>query len=157
MYHIAVQYAADERMAPKSGKLRHWAEAALKSNRDSAELTIRIVDTEEMTDLNFTYRHKHKPTNVLSFPAPPEIQKQEDILGDIVICADVVNHEAKEQNKSSEAHWAHMTVHGVFHLLGYDHEEDAEAEKMEALEKIVMKSLGFPDPYATGDDIKHYE
>lgn len=157
MYHIAVQYAADERLAPKSVELSHWAEAALQNNIDEAELTIRIVSEEEMTELNSTYRHKNKPTNVLSFPAPPDIRDQAAILGDIVICASVVNAEADEQNKTQKAHWAHMTIHGVFHLLGHDHENDQEAEEMEALEINVMKTLGFPDPYATGDDIKHYE
>lgn len=157
MYHIDVQYAADERLAPKPTALCQWAEAALEHNIDETELTIRIVDTAEITHLNAVYRHKDKPTNVLSFPAPDDIRKLANVLGDIVICANIVNDEAKQQGKSAEAHWAHMTIHGVFHLLGHDHENDAEAEIMETLEKNVMKKLGFPDPYATGDDIKSHE
>lgn len=147
MHHIIVQYAINERIAPKSQDLCHWAEAAVCDHMDSSEITIRVVDSAEMTYLNNTYRQKNKPTNVLSFPAPEDIRELTGTLGDIVICAEVVNTEAKEQNKRQEAHWAHMTIHGVLHLLGFNHEEDNEAEEMENLEKVVMQKLGFPDPY----------
>lgn len=157
MYHIAVQYAADEETSPEPDALRRWAQAALQHHINDAELTLRIVDKAEITELNATYRHKNYATNVLSFPAPMDIRDREGILGDIVICADIVNHEAQEQNKQQEAHWAHMTIHGVFHLLGYDHENDQEAEEMETLEINVMKTLGYPDPYITGENTKPHE
>lgn len=152
MYKITIQHAADSAaFIPQSTALRKWAKKALREQIPSAEATIRIVSLEEMTELNSTYRRKQGPTNVLSFPfdMPEEIAIDIDIpiLGDIVICADVVNREAAEQNKPPEAHWAHMIIHGMFHLLGYDHEVESEAEVMEALEIDVMKKLGFPNPY----------
>lgn len=154
MYHINIQHAADKSSAPASSLLRLWAECGLKMKIDFAEITIRIVNLEEMTQLNETYRHKKGPTNVLSFPfmLPKDIPVEIPYLGDIVICSDVVNRESIEQNKSPNAHWAHMIVHGVFHLLGYDHETDKEAEEMEALEIKAMQELGFPNPY-NGENI----
>lgn len=159
MYQITIQHAADKALAPKSTLLRQWAKKALSRKIDSADVTIRIVDTEEMTDLNSTYRHKNGPTNVLSFPfvTPDNIDIAIPILGDIVICSDVVNREADEQEKMRNAHWAHMIVHGVFHLLGYDHENDKDAEVMEKLEIETLDKLGFKNPYETGEDIKHYD
>ncbi|MBV9575277.1 MAG: rRNA maturation RNase YbeY [Gammaproteobacteria bacterium] len=149
MYQIDIQLIADKTLAPKKSLLRQWAKIALSQKMASAELGIRIVDIEEMTLLNATYRKKNKPTNVLSFPfsAPQGVTFDQPILGDIVICAAVVNQEAIEQKKSVEAHWAHMIVHGIFHLLGYDHETDSEAEVMERLEIQVMEKLGFKNPY----------
>jgi probable rRNA maturation factor len=159
MYHIIIQHAADDAPAPKSSLLRKWAKAALSQKTESAEVTIRIVTTPEMTHLNKTYRYKDGPTNVLSFPfeTPKEVDINIPILGDIVVCAEVVNREAIEQGKPFEAHWAHMIVHGVFHLLGYDHENDADANTMETLEKNVLKNLGFENPYhVTGEsDCRH--
>jgi probable rRNA maturation factor len=115
--------------------------------QESAELTVRIVDTEESHQLNHDYRGKDKPTNVLSFPfeAPPGMEL--DLLGDLIICRQVVEKEAEEQNKPLLAHWAHMVVHGSLHLLGYDHIEDDEAEEMESLETEIMQTMGFEDPY----------
>lgn len=149
MYHISVQRAVSPISVPSTVQLKNWVKSALKNQLPSAELTIRIVDKEEMTFLNSTYRHKNKPTNVLSFPSelPEELKIDVPILGDIVICAEVIEEEAKEQHKQTNAHWAHMVVHGVLHLLGYDHEIDQDAEKMEAEEIIILKSLGFSDPY----------
>ena len=126
MYRIVIQYAAPRRHTPKVALLRYFAETALHDNIARAEVTIRIVDVDEMTELNALYRHKGGPTNVLSFPAPDEVKAAMNVLGDIVICADVVNREADEQQKTKEAHWAHITIHGIFHLLGYDHEKDDE-------------------------------
>ena len=157
MYHIVIQYAANKRLAPKAADIRCWAEKALHNHIAAAEVTIRIVNIDEMTQLNRQFRHKNGPTNVLSFPAPADIKAEAGMLGDIVICADVVNREAEEQHKKPEAHWAHMTIHGIFHLLGHDHEKDEEAEVMEALEIAVMRSLGFSDPYATGDNRINHE
>jgi probable rRNA maturation factor len=132
---------------PAEDDFRRWVEAALAGRRGEAELTIRVVDAEESAELNGTYRHKPGPTNVLSFPfaAPPGVELP--LLGDIVICAPVVAREAAEQGKTAPAHWAHMTVHGCLHLLGYDHIDPAEAEIMESLEKEVLSALGYADPY----------
>lgn len=159
MYQIITQYVTDKKLAPKAALLRQWAQSVLEKKIPSAEITIRIVDVEEMTELNSTYRQKKGPTNVLSFPfdMPEEVDVEIPILGDIVICAEVVNREAQEQQKKPMAHWAHMIVHGTFHLLGYDHETDTEADIMEALEIEIMQSLGFPNPYEIGEDIKHYD
>lgn len=134
---------------PQDAQLELWARTALAGRTEFAEpeLTIRLVQLEESQELNFAYRGKDKPTNVLSFPfeAPPEVPIE--LLGDLVICAPVVNQEAIEQHKNAEAHWAHMVVHGCLHLLGFDHIKDDEAEIMENLERQIMASLGFPDPY----------
>jgi probable rRNA maturation factor len=132
---------------PDEAQLRRWAQAALGSSLDEAEVVVRVVDEAESAELNFNYRHKNGPTNVLSFPfeAPPGLELP--LLGDLVICAPVVAREAQEQHKTLEAHWAHMVVHGVLHLMGYDHIDEAEAEEMETLEIKVLASLGYSNPY----------
>ncbi|MEZ5589739.1 MAG: rRNA maturation RNase YbeY [Gammaproteobacteria bacterium] len=140
---------------PTKTQLQRWAGAALVDPRaqTATELTIRLVDEAESSMLNETYRHKQGPTNVLSFPfeAPiPEIDMP--LLGDIVICVPVVEHEAAEQNKPLIAHWAHLVIHGVLHLQGYDHQTETEADIMEALEVTLLDQLGFPDPYRDGID-----
>ena len=113
------------------------------------ELSLRLVDEAESADLNQRYRGKAGPTNVLSFPfEPPPGIKGPRYLGDLVICVPVVAREAAEQGKAPEAHWAHLVVHGVLHLLGYDHLDEAEAQAMEALETRLLANLGFPPPYA---------
>lgn len=154
MYQIVIQHAADKALAPKDALLRKWAKFALSKKIPAAEVTLRIVTIDEMAKLNLAYRHKQGPTNVLSFPfvVPEDISVDIPILGDIVICAEVVNHEANEQGKSPSAHWAHMVVHGIFHLLGYDHETDQQAQVMETLEIETLNILGFPNPYDIGDD-----
>lgn len=141
------QLAAPADGVPDSERLVAWARAALAGRCDEAELTVRVVEPEESQALNRDYRGKDKPTNVLSFPfeAPPGVEIP--LLGDLVVCAEVVAREAEEQGKPLEAHWAHMVVHGVLHLLGYDHMEDAEAEAMEALEVEILATLNIPDPY----------
>src|SRR5690606_500913 len=113
------------------------------------ELSIRIVDRDEIQALNAQYRHKNTPTNVLSFPCelPPAVDVP--LLGDIVICAQVVQEEAAAQHKAELSHWAHMVVHGTLHLLGYDHMDDAEANEMESLEIEILNTLGFANPYTT--------
>lgn len=133
---------------PTDAQFQQWFEQAVQSFREQAEVTIRLVDEDESQSLNRDYRGKDKPTNVLSFPfdAPPGIEL--DLLGDLVICRQVVEKEAKEQNKDLFAHWAHMVVHGSLHLLGYDHINDEEAEEMESLEISIMNALGFDNPYA---------
>lgn len=132
---------------PEEEDIRHWISAALVGRTTDTEITVRLVEREEMTTLNQSYRGKPGATNVLSFPAdlPPDLALP--LLGDIVICAPVVSQEAQEQEKSSAAHWAHLTVHGTLHLLGYDHIHEDEALIMEALETEVLAGLGFPCPY----------
>nr|WP_260295329.1 rRNA maturation RNase YbeY [Sedimenticola hydrogenitrophicus] len=128
-----------------------WAEAALHGRLERAELVVRIVDREESRQLNREYRGKDSTTNVLSFPfeAPAVVADDPlgDLLGDLVICAPLVAQEAAEQGKPLEAHWAHLLVHGVLHLLGFDHINDPEAETMEGLEVEILESLGYSDPY----------
>jgi len=130
---------------PDPQDFHRWATAVLQGRH--AELGIRVVDEDEGRRLNRRYRGRDKPTNVLSFPAdlPPGVDLP--LLGDLVICAPVVIREAGEQNKDVTAHWAHLTVHGVLHLLGHDHETSVEAGLMEAQERRVLAGLGFSDPY----------
>ncbi len=150
-----MQYFVDLQIAtqntdnlPTEEQFNLWFEQAVKSFREQAEVTIRVVDEFESQSLNRDYRGKDKPTNVLSFPfeAPPGVEL--DLLGDLIICRQVVEKEAEEQNKDLFAHWAHMVVHGSLHLLGYDHIDDEEAEEMESLEISIMNALGFENPYA---------
>ena len=132
---------------PPPALLRQWVAAAVGAR--PVELSLRIVDEAEITQLNASYRGQHTPTNVLAFPAHMPEELGLALLGDVVICAPVVRAEAREQHKALEAHWAHMVVHGTLHLLGYDHIDDAEAEAMEAQEIAILDRLNFPDPYQT--------
>ncbi|MDE1358280.1 rRNA maturation RNase YbeY [Vibrio aestuarianus] len=136
-----------EQGLPTFNDFSQWLNKAVTPFQTQAEVTIRVVDVQESQQLNREYRGKDKPTNVLSFPfeAPPGMEI--DLLGDLVICRQVVEQEAQEQNKPLLAHWAHMVVHGSLHLLGYDHIEDDEAEEMESLETEIMLDMGFEDPY----------
>ena len=130
-------------------RIKKTAQAILNAlDCPEGELSILLVDDDRIQALNREYRRKDYPTNVLSFPfrAPPPVQS--DLLGDLVICAPVVRREAAEQGKGESAHWAHMVVHGVLHLMGYDHLQEEEAEQMEALERQVLSGLGYSDPYA---------
>jgi probable rRNA maturation factor len=136
---LAVQFAIKPENAPTRHQFRKWALAALETD---AEIALRLVDAEEGQTLNRDYRGKDYPTNVLTFPL-----NDEPLMGDIVLCAPVVAKEAAEQNKSLEAHYAHLTVHGVLHLQGYDHENEQDAEVMEALETQILSKLGYADPY----------
>jgi len=145
---VTVNYAAPRTGVPAAVSFRKWVAAALKGRIREADLAIRIVDAKEGRALNRHYRGKDYATNVLSFPAElPEGVKM-PLLGDLVLCAPVVAREAKEQHKTVAAHYAHMTVHGVLHLLGWDHDDDKEAEAMEQLEREILADLGLPDPYA---------
>ena len=148
---IDVQVAGSRSGLPAVAKLRHWARTALAGRRAAAELSIRVVDAAESQALNRRFRGKDKPTNVLSFPAelPPELGLP--LLGDIVICREVVAAEAEAQGKAPDAHWAHMVIHGTLHLLGYDHQADDEAAEMETLEAELLAELGWPDPYKERD------
>jgi probable rRNA maturation factor len=140
------------RTAPTNALFESWVRAALKPRVADAEISLRIVDEAEIAELNHAYRGKNYATNVLSFPAdlPPELNLPH--LGDIVICAAIVEQEATEQEKPIEAHWAHMIVHGTLHLLGYDHIDDDEAEAMEQLEIAILSQLNYPNPYDSDAD-----
>ncbi len=145
---VDVQNASREQV-PSSGALRQWIAAALagRTTQGAVEISVRLVDAEEMARLNARYRGKDGATNVLSFPAdlPPNLDLP--LLGDIVICAPVVLAEAAQQGKSASAHWAHMTIHGTLHLLGYDHIKEEEAEIMEALESAILRQFDYGCPY----------
>lgn len=143
---VAIDSASSE-PAPEEGDLRRWISAALRDRQQDTEISVRLVDIDEMSELNLRYRNKAGPTNVMSFPAelPPQISHP--LLGDIVICGAVVRAEAAEQGKTEKAHWAHMTIHGTLHLLGYDHIVEDEALAMEALETAILATLNYPCPY----------
>lgn len=132
---------------PLESDFNKWISIAVETKITKAELCIVIIDKEEMILLNQQYRNKKDATNVLSFPAKIPSDLALNILGDIVICAPVVVEEAEQQHKHRLHHWAHLTIHGTLHLLGYDHETEEEAVIMEKLEIEMMKKLGYPDPY----------
>ena len=151
---VSVGYALPRAGLPSAISFRKWVAAALDGRIREADLAIRVVDSKEGRALNRHYRGKDYATNVLSFPADvaegvklPKGVKM-PLLGDLVICAPVVEREAEEQTKTLNAHYAHLTVHGVLHLLGWDHEDDKDAEAMEQLEREILAGLGLPDPYA---------
>ncbi len=146
---IVLQKVSASADVPALSQLEKWVESTLTkvSAPLDTEITIRIVDEDESASLNEEYRHKKGPTNILSFPDDPIPGFDSTSLGDLVVCAPLVTKEAQDQNKTSEAHWAHLIVHGVLHLLGYDHVEDQEAEVMEALEIDILKTLGYGNPY----------
>ena len=146
--HLDRESAASGLPAVRS--IRSWVRAALDAGAGCGDIAVRIVDEAEMRALNARYRHKDYATNVLAFPAelPPGVDVP--LLGDIVVCAPVGRRVAAEQSKAVRAHWAHMLVHGTLHLLGHDHERPRAATAMEALEKRVLATLGYPDPYRAG-------
>lgn len=148
MYQILIQRASNE-PGPSNTNIRKWAAHILKKQIKAAELTIRLVNSDEITFLNKTYRQKDKPTNVLSFPFQPPIDLALDppLLGDVIICNEVVNQEATNQHIENVAHWAHIIIHGILHLLGHNHEEENEAQVMEQIEIDSLAELGFPNPY----------
>jgi len=134
---------------PARTRMKHWASAALGRRGQNREIAVRVVAARESQLLNKQWRGKDKPTNVLSFPAPPVMAGDEaQPLGDLVICAQVVKDEARRDGKKLEAHWAHMVVHGALHLAGYDHElGERERLRMERREISVLKTFGFGNPY----------
>jgi probable rRNA maturation factor len=139
--HLVVQYACNDDRLPSRPQVRRWVRAAAASD---VEVTVRFVDSNEGRVLNRDYRRKDYATNILSFP----YQSEPTVVGDLVICLPVVITEAEEQNKSVKAHFAHLTVHGMLHLQGYDHETGVQdAERMEAKERQILAALGYPDPY----------
>jgi len=140
---LAVQYACVDEALPLRPKLRRWVNKALEPEARSAQLTLRFVDAEESRRLNRQFRGKDSPTNVLSFPyaSPPEL------AGDLLLCVPVVLAEAQAQGKPALAHFAHLVVHGMLHLQGYDHESGSDAARMEGRERDILAQLGYPDPY----------
>jgi probable rRNA maturation factor len=153
---VDIQTATQNAVPPKQD-IESWIAATLagRTAMEHAEVSVRLVDSEEMAVLNETYRGKKGPTNVLSFPADLPANLPLPLLGDIVICAPIVRDEAAQQGKSQNAHWAHMTVHGTLHLLGYDHVEEQEAEHMEALESTILNELKYACPYETNHPSEH--
>lgn len=156
MLWIDLQWGIDELPQPTEAQCKSWVAASLVGEQAlvETEMTIRIVDAAESQALNRDYRGMDKPTNVLSFefenpPGLADLGEELPYLGDLIICASVVEKEAFEQHKNLEAHWAHMVVHGTLHLQGYDHIEEDEAEEMESLEIEILKGLGFANPYET--------
>jgi len=148
---VEVQYASRSAGLPLEDDIHLWIRSCLPEDKLSHELCVRIVDAEESRELNNSYRDKNKPTNVLSFSCELPDTLNLPILGDLVICADVVQTEAEAQNKILVAHWAHMVVHGTLHLLGYDHIKESDATEMETLETQILTALGYPAPYETTD------
>lgn len=148
---LEVQRNTDSSTVPGDDQFELWVRAALTGKRQQADLAIRVVDAEEAQQFNFQYRNKDYATNVLSFPYElPEGVPADAAgcpLGDLLVCAPVVAAEAKQQQKAENDHWAHLTVHGVLHLLGYDHQTEVQATAMEALETDILKALGVSDPY----------
>ena len=144
---IDVQYAVSADGIPGAESIRQWVEQALPAENAAADLTVRIVDEAEITALNRQYRGKDGPTNVLSFPYEGIPGMTSNLLGDVVVCAPVVAGESVAQDKPLEAHWAHMVIHGVLHLLGYDHHKEGDANRMEVTEIALLAGLGYANPY----------
>ena len=145
--NIDIQRACSLKSIPSDEKFQHWSEATIKGRTTATALNIRIVEEREITALNSQYRGTKKSTNILSFPFDAVTPEPMPILGDIVICAPLVVREAQEQNKSIESHWAHLVVHGILHLLGYDHHRDNDAKIMETLESEILTKMNYPSPY----------
>lgn len=147
MNYLDIQIATETSDYPSKPQFQQWVDAVLTDQEQNSEIVIRLVDATESAELNQQYRHKQGPTNILSFPfeAPDGIEM--DLLGDLVICAPKIADEARQQNKPLNDHWAHITIHGVLHLLGYDHIEDSEAEEMETLEIKLLNMLKIANPY----------
>ncbi len=145
---VRVRDVSGEPGVPSAARIRDWVRRAVGETA-GGELGVRIVTSEEMTDLNLRYRHKRGPTNVLAFPAGVELLSADELLplGDVVIAAGVVAREAGEQGKPLEAHWAHIVIHGALHIVGYDHVTPAQARVMEDRERELLAALGLPDPY----------
>ena len=145
---LELSYAARAPWAPSRRQFLRWVDASLKRRRESAVIFIRVVGRDRSRSLNWRYRRKPRATNVLSFAGAGRLPDGTWLLGELVICAPVVAAEARRQKKAIDAHWAHMTVHGVLHLQGFDHEAAAEAAKMESREVQILDRLGFSNPYA---------
>jgi probable rRNA maturation factor len=148
---VDVQVAVKGVDMPTQGQLRSWARRAWQDGDAQAEVVLRVASENESRRLNREFRGQDRPTNILSFPYEPLPELGLYHVGDLVLCAPIVAREAVEQGKPAPAHWAHMVVHGLLHLQGYDHVEPADALKMESLEAEILTDLGFCDPYADED------
>ena len=144
---IDIQRACTSEKIPSDIAITRWVKSVLDNYDDPIELSIRVVGESESAALNKQYRGKSGATNVLSFPFSAVTPEPLSMLGDLVVCAPIVSAEAEQQQKSLQAHWAHMIVHGVLHLLGYDHGDDSDAQTMEALETEILLGLNYPAPY----------
>jgi probable rRNA maturation factor len=151
MIEIDLQNDGDIADVPDASLFQKWVKASLQQPYTNLEQSIRIVDETESRNLNRDYRSQDKATNVLSFPAEASEYLDYDNLGDLVICAKVVEREAEQQGKALLAHWAHMVVHGMLHLQGYDHITDEQADKMESLEIEILATLGQTNPYSSNN------
>ena len=147
MNMIEIQCVSTHSQVPEDALIIGWANAALQELSECVEMVIRIVDEAESAQLNETFRHKAGATNVLSFPFEVPEGIELNLLGDLVICAPVLEREALAQQKMSHAHWAHIVIHGTLHLLGYDHIDDAQAQEMEAKEIALLNTLSISNPY----------
>lgn len=147
MNRLDIQTVSQSKQLPIQEYFQLWIDAVLNDATQESEVVIRIVDEEEMTQFNQQYRKKTGSTNILSFPFEIPDGVDSDLLGDLLVCAPVVEKESKQQNKELEHHWAHLIVHGTLHLLGHDHIDDAEAEEMEALEIKILKTIKIENPY----------
>ncbi|MDH5778060.1 MAG: rRNA maturation RNase YbeY [Gammaproteobacteria bacterium] len=145
--NVDIQRQTEAGQQPDDPDICSWATAAYLGDNAEMEMTVRIVDEDESSQLNQTYRHKSGSTNVLSFPFEQAPGIEVPLLGDLVICAPVVEREAIEQHKTAKAHWAHMVVHGTLHLQGYDHISPADSAQMEQLETDILARLGYSNPY----------
>ena len=151
--NLIIQNICNADDVPSKSSIRKWAEAAVGDTEKEQELCIRIVDLDESQQLNYEYRNQDKPTNVLSFPFDMEdVEIKLPILGDLVICAEIIRQEAQQQHKNLHAHWAHMVIHGTLHLLGYDHQEEDEAARMENLEINILQKFGYANPYEESNE-----
>lgn len=152
MNYVEIQTVFASEGQPDRQQIQLWIDTALEDYDQDTEIVVRIVDEQESAELNEQYRHKAGPTNILSFPVDVPEGIELDLLGDLVICAPVLEKEALEQDKILSHHWAHIIVHGVLHLLGYDHIDDAEAELMETKEIAVLNKLHIQNPYTEVND-----
>jgi probable rRNA maturation factor len=153
-YHIDIQYACDQTLPVSDDMLTKWAELALHEQMSAAELTLRLVDIKEIRQLNHRYRKQDKATNVLAFPSqiPNQVELDYPLLGDVILCPAIVDGESRALKKPLEEHWAHLVIHGVLHLLGYDHSKESDTAVMQALEIKLLAKLGFANPYQTEDN-----
>ena len=144
---LEIQNESQSSLIPEKKEFKYWLDAVLKNDNQDSEIVIRIVDKDEMIQFNEQYRDKKGSTNILSFPFEIPEGVESELLGDLLVCAPVVEEEAKLQSKKLEQHWAHLIIHGVLHLLGYNHIDDVEAEEMEALEINILSTIGINNPY----------
>ena len=152
MNQIEIQTIFKSNGQPDQEQIQRWVDAALEGFNQGTEIVVRIVDEQESAELNEQYRHKKGPTNILSFPVEVPEGIELNLLGELVICAPILEKDALEQHKALTDHWAHIIVHGVLHLLGYDHIDDDEAELMESKEITILNKLNIKNPYIQDND-----